>query len=193
MSKSKRRKALIAAGIAFFTIPGLHRLYLGDTIVGRLLIIPFFCLFAFWWSEPTRNFVMIPTVCLYWIALTVTAIDFIRFWRMSDREFDTKYTTITFHRNPVYRDPVYWFQGFSSLAVMIGGAGLFFKDRVLCFPEVLVRPCILLTEGDNILNAKGVEISRELASAIQNFSPYLLGFGGIFLLGSILKYGIRTP
>ena len=43
-----------------------------------------------------------------------------------------------------------------------------------------------------VFNSKGIEISRELASAIQYFSPYLLGFGGIFLLGTILKYGIRS-
>lgn len=95
-------------------------------------------------------------------------------------------------RRKALTDPVYWFQVLSSFAVMIGGVGLFLKERVLCFPEVLVKPCILVTEGDSIFNSKGIEISRELASAIQNFSPYLLGFGGIFLLGTILKYGIRS-
>ncbi|MEG4170762.1 MULTISPECIES: hypothetical protein [unclassified Microcoleus] len=167
---SNRKKARLVAIISLFTIPGLHRFYIGDS-PGAILVL-------------LSSFILVG----YFLILG----DIFRFNSLSDQEFDARYTVGFNFKMEAVNFP----QLLTILAViliMTGGAGLFFKERVLCFPEALVKPCILVTEGDNILNAKGIEISRELASFIQNFPPYLLGFGGIFMLGAILKSGNRTP
>ena len=80
----------------------------------------------------------------------------------------------------------------TPVLIIFGGVGLFLKDRVICLPNAVTTACILMTEGDNILNAKGINISRELAWAIQSLPPYILGLAGIFILGLILKSNNRN-
>jgi len=166
---SNRKKARLIAIISLFTFPGLHRFYIGDSTGAILVFLSCFILVG------------------YFLILG----DIFRFGSLSDQEFDARSTTGFNLKMEAVNLP----QLFTIIAVILiitGGSGVFFKERVLCFPEALVKPCILVIEGDNILNAKGIEISRELASGIQNLSPYMLGFGGIFLLGAILKSGNRN-
>ena len=160
---SNRRKARIVAVISFLTIPALHRFYLGDTTAGILIIL-------FFW--------------FFYIGAIIALMDIIRFSRMTDQEFDDRYT-VGFKMKPVNLPLL--FSVLTPILIIVGGVGLFLKDRIICLPDAVARACMIMTEGDNILNAKGINIPRELASAIQTLPPYILGLAGIFILGLILK------
>ena len=164
---SNRRKARLVAIVSLFTISGFHRFYIGDNI-GAILVILSSLIFVGW---------------------LITLWDIIWMSRMSDQDFDAQYT-LGFRIEAEKLPQLFTF--LAVIFIIIGGAGLFFKERVLCFPEALLKSCIWVTEGDNIFNAKGIEISREIALVIQNFPPYILGLGGIFLLGAILKSSNRN-
>jgi len=164
---SNRTKALIAAVISFLTIPGLHRFYLGDTTAGILIIL-------FIWLG---------------VGVIITLIDLVRFLVMSDQAFDAKYS-VGFKMKPVNLPILFGI--LTPVLIILGGVGLFLKDRIICLPDAVARACLLMTEGDNILNAKGMNIPREFAWAIQTLPPYILGLAGIFILGIILKSSNRN-
>lgn len=158
---SKRKKALIAAVISLLTIPGLHRLYIGDTTAGILVIL-------FIWLG---------------VGAIITLIDIVRFSVISDQDFDARYS-VGFKMEPV-NIPLL-FSILAPVLIIFGGVGLFLKERIICLPDAVAKVCMLMTEGDNILNAKGMDIPREIAWAIQTLPPYILGLAGIFILGIIL-------
>lgn len=161
---SNREKVLLVALISLFTIGGLHRFYIGDKKTGILAIL-------FFW--------------LY-VGFIITLVDIVRFLRMSDAEFDAKYQ-IKPLTLPLFLSII------TPLLIIVGGVGLFLKDRVMCLPNAVARECIFVTEGDNILNARGTDISREFAWAIETFPPYILGLAGICILGLIVISNNRNP
>jgi len=163
---SNRKQALLVTLILLFIFPGgLHRFYIGDTKSGILAIL-------FFW--------------LY-VGLAFALVDIVRFSRMSDEEFDAKYTVAFQITLPLSLSII------TPLLIIIGGVGLFLKDRVMCLPNAVARECIFVTEGDNILNARGTDISREFAWAIETFPPYILGLAGICILGLIVISNNRNP
>jgi TM2 domain-containing membrane protein YozV len=68
---SNRKKVRLVAIISFFTIPGLHRFYIGDNAGGILIFLSGFSLLI------GRVFIL---------------VDIFRFNSLSDQEFDAKYT-----------------------------------------------------------------------------------------------------
>jgi TM2 domain-containing membrane protein YozV len=156
---SNRKQALLVALIFLPTVfSGLHRFYIGDKKTGILAIL-------FFW--------------LY-VGFIITLVDIVRFLRMSDEEFDAKYTVAFQITLPLCLSII------TPLLIIVGGVGLFLKDKVMCLPNAVARECIFVTEGDNILNARGTDISREFAWAIETFPPYILGLAGICILGLIV-------
>jgi TM2 domain-containing membrane protein YozV len=76
---SNRKKARLVALICLLLlVPGLHRFYMGDTTLGILILLS----------------------SVLYISLVVAIIDIVRFYIMSDEEFDSKYT-VGFKMKPV--------------------------------------------------------------------------------------------
>jgi hypothetical protein len=78
----------------------------------------------------------------------------------------------------------------TPLLIIIGGVGLFLKDRVMCLP--LEKGCFLIKESESILRPRGESITKELAWSIQTLPPYILGLAGICILALIIISSNRS-
>jgi len=164
MSNRKKARLVALIGLLLF-VPGLHRFYMGDTTIGILLLLS----------------------SVVYISLVVAIIDIVRFYRMSDKEFDSKYT-VGFKMKPVNLPLL--LSVITPLLILIGGVGLFLKDRVMCLP--LKNGCFLIKEGESILRPRGESIPKALAWSIQTLPPYILGLAGICILALIILSNNRN-
>ncbi|MBO1050648.1 MAG: hypothetical protein HEQ25_01090 [Dolichospermum sp. DET73] len=77
------------------------------------------------------------------------------------------------------------FVTFAVLFFLLGLGGFFMAKRTVCVP--LTYECYFVTEGNNVLDAKGLKVDPSLASIVQT-SPYILfPLSGILLLVGLLR------
>jgi hypothetical protein len=74
---------------------------------------------------------------------------------------------------------------FAILLFVLGGGAYYLARRTVCLP--FVEQCMFITEGENLFNAKGMQMNSGLATVIQSSPPIFLGLGGILLLAGLIK------
>lgn len=71
---------------------------------------------------------------------------------------------------------------FAILCFLLGGATAFASGRIVC----VLSECILVTEGDDLLSARGFSIDSGTAGLIQGASTPLFVVGGALLVGGFV-------
>jgi hypothetical protein len=71
----------------------------------------------------------------------------------------------------------------AAICFALGVGSVFYSGKVMC----VFGECILVTSGDNLFNARGVNIDQGTANFLQVLPYITFGAGGIFLLAGLVS------